>query len=175
MPTIRVETVIRAPIERCFDLARDPDLHARSVAHTGERVVSRTGSGLLGLGDVVTFEARHFGIRQRLTARITRFEAPHLFEDRMVRGAFRSVTHLHAFERTEAGTRMIDTFAYEAPLGPLGALAARLVLTRYLRRLLTARAAFLKQHAERETAPPLPQAGEGAGGRGDKGPHGRRD
>ena len=150
MPVIRVETVIRAPIERCFDLARDPDLHALSVAHTAERVVSRTGSGLLGLGDIVTFEARHFGIRQRLTARIARFEAPHLFEDRMVRGAFRSVTHVHAFERIEDGTRMIDTFAYEAPLGPLGALAARLILTRYLRRLLTARGAFLKQHAEHE-------------------------
>ena len=153
MPTIRVETVIRAPIERCFDLARDPDLHARSVVHTGERVVSRTGSGLLGLGDVVTFEARHFGVRQRLTVRITRFEPPHLFEDRMVRGAFRSVTHLHAFERIEAGTRMVDMFAYEAPLGPFGALAAGLVLTPYLRRLLTSRAAFLKEHAEREHAP----------------------
>jgi len=157
VPTIRVETVINAPIERCFDLARDPDLHARSVAQTGERVVSRTGSGLLGLGDVVTFEARHFGVRQRLTARIIRFEPPHLFEDRMVRGAFRSVTHLHAFERTEAGTRMVDTFAYEAPLGPLGALAARLILTRYLRRLLIARAAFLKQHAEREHAASIAQ------------------
>jgi ligand-binding SRPBCC domain-containing protein len=161
---IRVETVIRAPIERCFDLARDPDLHARSVAQTGERVVSRTGAGLLGLGDVVTFEARHFGIRQRLTARITRFEPPHLFEDRMVRGAFRSVRHLHAFERIAEGTRMVDTFEYEAPLGPLGALATRLFLTRYLRRLLTARAAFLKRHAERESAPPLPRQGEGVGG-----------
>jgi ligand-binding SRPBCC domain-containing protein len=148
VPVVRVETVIRAPIERCFDLARDPDLHARSVAHTGERVVSRTGSGLLGLGDVVTFEARHFGIWQRLTAKVTRFESPHLFEDRMVRGAFQSFRHVHAFEVTEAGTRMLDLFEYRAPLGPLGVLAAHLFLTRYLRRFLTVRAAYLKQHAE---------------------------
>jgi ligand-binding SRPBCC domain-containing protein len=152
VPTIHVETVIHAPIERCFDLARDPDLHARSVAHTGERVISRTGSGLLNLGDVVTFEARHFGIKQRLTAKITRFERPHLFEDRMVRGTFTSFTHVHAFEKTDVGTRMIDTFEYRVPLGPLGALAARLFLTRYLRRLLAGRAAHLKQHAEREEA-----------------------
>ena len=150
MPIVRIETVIRAPIVSCFDLARDPDLHARSVAQTGERVISRTGTGLLGLGDVVTFEARHFGVRQRLTARITRFEPPYLFEDRMVRGAFRSFTHVHAFEQTAAGTRMLDTFEYRAPLGPLGWLAERLFLMWYLRRLLTARAAFLKQHAERE-------------------------
>ena len=161
--------MIRAPVERCFDLARDPDLHARSVAHTGERVISRTGKGLLGLGDVVTFEARHFGIRQQLTARITRFEPPHLFEDQMVRGAFKSFRHVHTFEQTEAGTLMTDTFEYEPPLGLLGALAARLFLTRHLRCLLTGRAAYLKHHAEREhaaggTSPPLPRKGEGVGG-----------
>jgi ligand-binding SRPBCC domain-containing protein len=145
---VRIETVIRAPVERCFDLARDPDLHAHSLGHTGERVVARTGRGLLALGDEVTFEGRHFGVRQRLTARITRFEPPHLFEDRLVRGAFRSFSHLHAFRQTEAGTIMTDRFEYRAPLGPLGAIAERLLLSRYLRRLLTARAAYLKACAE---------------------------
>lgn len=149
MPVIRIETVIRAPIERCFDFARDPDLHARSVAGTHERVVSRTGAGLLGLGDIVTFEAVHFGVRQRLTAQVIRFDRPHLFEDWMVRGAFHSFSHRHAFEPTVDGTLMIDTFEYRAPLGPLGMLAERLFLTSYLRRLLTGRAAFLKQYAER--------------------------
>jgi ligand-binding SRPBCC domain-containing protein len=153
MPVITIETVIHAPIERCFDLARDPDLHARSLGHTGERVVSRTGQGLLALGDEVTFEGSHVGVRQRLTARITRFEPPHQFEDRMVRGAFRSFSHLHAFRQTETGTVMTDRFEYRAPLGPLGSLAERLFLSRYLRRLLSARAAFLKQCAEQAAAP----------------------
>src|ERR671910_3348344 len=148
MPVIRIETRIRAPVERCFDLARDPELHERSLEQTGERVVSRTGNGLLGPGDLVTFEARHLGVRQRLTAQITRFERPHLFEDRMVRGAFQAFRHLHAFQPVEDGTLMTDVFAYRAPLGPLGRLAERLFLTRYLRRLLTARAAFLKACAE---------------------------
>jgi ligand-binding SRPBCC domain-containing protein len=148
VPVIRIETVIRAPSERCFDLARDPDLHARSVAQTGERVVSRTGSGLLGLGDQITFEARHFGLRQRLTARITRFEPPYLFEDRMVRGAFHSFRHVHAFRETESGTIMTDTFEFRSQLGLMGLLADRLFLTRYLRRFLIARASFLKQHSE---------------------------
>jgi ligand-binding SRPBCC domain-containing protein len=148
MPVIQIETVIRAPIERCFDLARDPDLHERSLEHTGERVVSRTGSGLLGPGDLVTFEGVHLGIRQQLTAQITRFERPHFFEDLMVRGAFQSFRHLHAFQTIECGTLMTDRFEYRAPLGPLGRLAERLFLTCYLRRLLMARAAFLKRHAE---------------------------
>jgi ligand-binding SRPBCC domain-containing protein len=148
VPVIRVETVISAPIERCFDLARDPDLHARSVAGTRERVVSRTGSGLLGLGDIVTFEAVHVGVRQQLTAQIVRYDRPHLFEDVLVRGAFHSFSHRHAFAETADGTLMTDTFAYRAPFGPLGKLAEWLFLTRYLRRFLEERAAFLKQHAE---------------------------
>jgi ligand-binding SRPBCC domain-containing protein len=150
VPTIRIETLIRAPIERCFDLARDPEIHERSTARTHERVVTRTGSGLLGAGDMVTFEARHFGVRQRLTARITRFERPHVFEDQMVCGAFQSFRHMHAFREVEGGTLMTDTFAFRSSLGPLGALAERLFLTGYLRRFLMARAVFLTQCAEGE-------------------------
>jgi ligand-binding SRPBCC domain-containing protein len=102
----------------------------------------------MGLGDTVTWEATHFGVRQRLTARLTRFERPRLFEDEMVRGAFRSFTHTHEFRPAGAGTVMVDTFRYTAPLGVLGLLADRLFLERYMRRLLTERAAFLKRAAE---------------------------
>ena len=38
--TIELTTDIGAPIERVFDLARDLDLHARSMAHTGERAIA---------------------------------------------------------------------------------------------------------------------------------------
>lgn len=150
MPVITVETPIAAPPDRCFDLARDATVHAQSLAHTGERVVSRTGSGLLALGDTVTWEAKHFGVRQRLTARITRFEPPQRFTDEMVRGAFKGFTHTHEFVPMADGTLMIDTFDYAAPLGILGRLAERLFLTRYMRRLLAERGQHLKRLAEAE-------------------------
>jgi ligand-binding SRPBCC domain-containing protein len=66
----------------------------------------------------------------------------------MVRGAFRSFTHTHEFRAADGGTLMIDTFRYASPLGPLGRLADFLFLERYMRRLLTERAAFLKRAAE---------------------------
>src|SRR5919204_3186969 len=98
LPTIRLATTISAPPERCFDLARDVDSHVRSTAATGERAIGPITAGLLELGDEVTWEARHFGIRQRLTARMTRVDAPREFEDVMVRGPFRSMRHIHRFE-----------------------------------------------------------------------------
>lgn len=157
MPTVRVETLIGAPSALCFGLARDVELHTRSAAHTGERAVAGTTSGLLALGDEVTWEARHLGVQWRLTARVTRFEPPHRFVDEQVRGPFRSFTHTHEFVPTapsapggrNSTTRMIDTFRYAAPLGPLGRIAEALFLTRYLQRFLTLRARFLREEAER--------------------------
>jgi len=149
MPVIRLETHIDAPPERCFDLARDVEVHVDSTSRTRERAVAGVTSGLLGPGDVVTWEAVHFGRRQRLTARVTRFERPGLFEDEMVRGAFRSFTHRHEFRPAGGGgTLMVDTFRYRSPLGMLGVLADRLFLERYMRRFLAERAAFLKRAAE---------------------------
>src|SRR4051812_40198671 len=123
MPLIRIETFIAAPLQVCFDVMRDAGLHVRSVAHTGERAVSGRSEGLFERGDEVTWEARHFGIRQRLTSRITRCEPPDLFEDVQVSGAFARFTHVHRFVEVPGGTNMIDEFDYTAPIGLLGRLA----------------------------------------------------
>lgn len=90
MGKITVETRIRAPIDFCFDLARDVTTHAESAAFSSERVVQpgRT-QGLLELGDLVAFEGRHFGMTQRFVAKITALDRPNSFVDEMVDGAFR--------------------------------------------------------------------------------------
>ncbi len=149
MPTIRIETWIAAPAEICFDLARSVEAHVGSTSKTNERAVAGVTSGLLALGDTVTWEARHLGLVQRLTSKMTRVERPRLFVDEMVKGAFASFTHLHEFEDARGGTLMIDTFVYRSPLGPLGVIADKVFLERYMRRLLTERAEYLKLAAER--------------------------
>jgi ligand-binding SRPBCC domain-containing protein len=100
------------------------------------------------LGDTVMWEGRHFGITQRLTARITEFERPRRFVDVMVRGAFKEFTHVHEFVQQVDGTLMLDTFQYLAPFGLFGRLASALFLTRYMRRLLHKRNLHLKHIAE---------------------------
>src|SRR3954462_10778379 len=97
MPTIRIETSIDAPPERCFDLARDVAAHVRSTAGTDERAVGGIRAGLLEFGDEVTWEARHLWMRQRLTVRISRLDRPRVFEDVRVRGAFASLHPVHEF------------------------------------------------------------------------------
>ncbi|MCH9680600.1 MAG: SRPBCC family protein [Deltaproteobacteria bacterium] len=156
MPTITIETFVRAPVRRVFDLHRSIDVHVQSAGTTHEVAVAGKTSGLMELGETVTWEATHFGIRQRLTTTITRFDPPHHFRDSMVRGAFRRFDHDHWFEPHEGGTQVRDEFDFEAPLGPLGWLAERLVLTRYMQRFLVVRGEAIQKLAEAVDGP-VPQ------------------
>ena len=148
MPVIDLSTSISAPPQICFDLARDIDLHVRSTPGTNERAVRGITSGLIGLGQEVTWEATHFGIRQRLTSRITAFDRPRHFRDSLVRGAFRRFDHDHFFLPDGASTTMRDVFDYESPFGWLGRYADRLFLRSYMVRLLAQRASIIKVAAE---------------------------
>jgi ligand-binding SRPBCC domain-containing protein len=148
MPLIELETLIRAPVERCFDLARSIDFHERTAAETQERAVAGRTKGLIELGEEVTFSARHFGVRQRLTSKITAFDRPWHFRDEMLRGAFAVLRHDHRFEARDDATLMRDEFYFEAPLGLLGRIAERAVLVRYMTEFLRVRAQILRDHAE---------------------------
>lgn len=148
MPTIHLETPINAPPERCFDLSISVDAHARSQAAARERPIAGVLSGEMRLGDTVTWEAVHFGVKQHLTSRITEYERPARFTDELVAGIFQQLHHNHVFVPQPYGTLMIDDFTFRAPLGVLGRLAETLFLTRYMTRLLLTRNRYLRQAAE---------------------------
>jgi ligand-binding SRPBCC domain-containing protein len=146
--TVLIETWIRAGLEECFDAARDLDLHVTSLAHTNERAIAGRTSGLIELGEEVTWRARHFGVYQRFTSKITAFERPYYFQDSMQRGAFASFVHDHYFTPHRDGTSMKDVLVFAAPFGILGRLAEKAVLRSYLERLLRARATVIKEAVE---------------------------
>ena len=148
MPVIKLETFIRAPVELVFDLARNVEVHAASAAETEERAVAGVTSGLLELNDEVTWEAKHFGVRQRLTSRITALMRPRMFVDEMQRGAFKSFRHLHLFEAKDGGTLMKDEMTFSSPFGILGHAANALFLQRYMRRFLIKHNEHIRKVAE---------------------------
>lgn len=148
MPNIVHQQFIHAPREVCFDLARDVAIHIQTTSNTKERIVGGVTEGLLQEGDTVTFEAVHFGIKQKLTAKVTMMERPYKFEDIMVKGAFHSFIHTHQFIEDAGGTVMIDTFQYKSPLGIIGVLADKLFLEKYMKDFIVTRAKALKRIAE---------------------------
>ena len=148
MPTLLFETFIAVPPEKCFDMARDIGLHCQTAAFTQERAVAGVTNGLIELGQTVTFEARHLGLRQKLTSRIVLFERPRMFVDEMQSGAFQSLRHLHEFEPAEGGTLMRDTLIWTSPLGILGRIADALVVERHMANFIRRRNMGLKAFAE---------------------------
>ncbi|MGA1982912.1 MAG: SRPBCC family protein [Acidobacteriaceae bacterium] len=158
MITLDEITLIAAPIARCFDLARSVEVHVAGNTHFGEQAVALASdpagatTGLLAPGDTVTWRARHFFIRQRLTSQITAYNPPAYFQDTMLRGAFRSMQHDHYFRTLPTGeTEMRDVFRFAAPIPLLGRIAEIVVLRRYMRSLLRERNAVIQTIAESPT------------------------
>lgn len=148
MPIIQTDMFIYAPREICFDVARDIEIHTESTSKTFESAIAGVTNGLIGLNETVTWEAIHFGIKQKLTVRITEFEFPVRFVDEMEKGAFKRFYHSHEFIEKANGTLMVDTFDYTSPLGWIGKIADRLFLERYMKDFLITRNRYIKKIAE---------------------------
>ncbi|MGB0523670.1 MAG: SRPBCC family protein [Flammeovirgaceae bacterium] len=149
MPLIELKTIISAPIKLVFDLSRDIDFHQSSMKTSKEQAIAGVTTGLIELDESVTWRAKHFGIWQHLTSKITVFNSPYYFADEMQKGAFKAFRHEHIFTRQDHQTIMIDRFHFESPLGILGKMANILFLTKYMTKLLRTRNEQLKVEAER--------------------------
>ncbi|MGP4039865.1 SRPBCC family protein [Gracilibacillus sp. D59] len=125
MPIIKHHQFIEAPVEICFNLARNVVIHTKTSAKTKETAVDGVTQGLLEEGDTVTWEATHLGIKQRLTAKVTHMEKPIEFVDIMLKRPFHSFT-------------------------PIGWIADKLFLEKYMTRFIISRAKELKSFAEKQ-------------------------
>ena len=150
MPKIELITNIRSTPEICFDLSRSIDLHKISTTKTNEKAIAGTVTGLINLGETVTWKATNFGITQKLTSKITAFKRPFHFRDEQVKGAFRSFTHDHFFKQQNGIVIMKDILDFISPLGIAGNIFNKLILTNYLTKFLNDRNNVIKAYAESE-------------------------
>ncbi len=149
MRSIRLDTVIAAPIGECFRLSLSVDAHAASMHASGEQAIGGVTSGVMKPGDQVTWRARHFGIVFQMTSAITEYQPPKRFVDEQQHGPFQRWRHEHTFTTLANGqTQMTDLVQFQSPLGPLGYIADRLVLGHYMPHLLRQRNKWLKTTLE---------------------------
>ena len=150
MPRIEIRTEIKSKKEIVFDLSRSIDLHKISTEQTNEDAIAGKTSGLIEMNESVTWRAKHFGVYQKLTSKITEFDKPNYFVDEMQEGVFKEFKHEHHFAELNGGTLMTDIFNYKSPLGVLGKLADKIFLEKYMTELLTERNRVVKEFAESE-------------------------
>lgn len=149
MPKIELETHIKSNnIQVVFDLCRSIDLHLESMQHTNEKAIAGTTSGLIGLGETVTWRAKHFGVYQTLTSKITDCEPYTFFADELESGIFHSFRHEHYISKEENSIVIKDIFDYRSPVGWLGKLADFIFLKKYMTDLLEQRNQVIKKYAE---------------------------
>ena len=162
--TLRLETMIAAAPAACFDLSLSVDAHTSSMSASSEQAVAGVTSGVMALGDAVTWRARHFGLRFQMTSRISAYERPRRFVDEQVRGPFATWWHEHTFAAVDSGgTLMVDVVRFMLPFGPLGTVAERLVVGSYLTDLLQQRNAWLKNELEVAAVAEVQSLDAGAG------------
>ncbi|MDR2322698.1 MAG: SRPBCC family protein [Microbacterium sp.] len=149
MGSFVLERTIAAPVERVFALSLDVGVHVDSMAAHDERIADGVRSGRMAEGDTVTWDARHFGIRFRMTSVVFDVDEPRAFSDRQIRGPFVEFRHRHTFaplpdleaheDAREGRTLMRDEIVFRSPFGPIGRVVDALVMRRHLARLIEQR------------------------------------
>ncbi|WP_075342839.1 SRPBCC family protein [Tenacibaculum agarivorans] len=148
MPTIMLFTKIEAPKQLVFDLSRSIELHKISTQKTNEKVVAGRASGLIELGETVTWRAKHLGVYQNFTSKITGCIPSKYFADKMINGAFKRFRHEHFFSHQNDTTLLVDVMEYISPLGILGKFVDFLFLEKYMTQFLKDRNHTIKLYAE---------------------------
>ncbi|OYU79529.1 MAG: cell division protein [Flavobacterium sp. BFFFF1] len=150
MTTIKLDTIINAPMALVFDISRDLDIHLKSTQQTQEKIIAGKSSGLIALNETVTWKAKHFGFWLTHQSRITEMQFPLYFVDEMEKGNFKSFRHEHAFTEKNGLVIMSDRLQYETPYGIFGKLFDRLLLKKYLTNFISRRNVLLKQLSEQQ-------------------------
>lgn len=137
MPVIEHRLFIKAPIDVCFNLARNV---------SPMTAVKGVTENLLEEGNTVT---RVTATRQRLITKVIFMEKPYSFVEKMVRGPFKSFIQIHQFIEEEGGTVMLDHVQYKSRFGPIGAAVDKIYLEQLMKSFIISRAEELKELAEK--------------------------
>jgi ligand-binding SRPBCC domain-containing protein len=160
--TIRFETWINAPVERCFQIALHVEMHNSGVRKRAQKAVGGVTSGRLSEGDVVTLESRQFGRQLRYTCRVEKVRPYSYFREVRVDGALSRFEHDHHFAPMDDGTRMREEITFSVPWGVLGRMATKMFVKSRLTELMVARSLEIKRVAESEDWARLLRNGQGA-------------
>jgi ligand-binding SRPBCC domain-containing protein len=151
-------TWIPRPIAEVFEFFADAgNLERITPPELRFRILSRLPIDMR-MGAMIEYRLALFGVPFGWLTAIDRWEPPHCFVDRQIRGPYTQWVHTHQFKSERDGTRMDDRVEYRLPLGPLGLPALPLVKRQLARifdyRELTIQELLLEGRASAGTTTP---------------------
>lgn len=143
---VRYETLVRAPIERCFALST----HLAIVEITlAMRPVSGRLTGSVAGGDTVRWHGWKWGLPHVHESLIEAFEPPVFFRDRMIAGRFAAFEHDHQFKEQADGFVLLrDEVRFSMRWGAAGLMVGRGIVLPHVRKLMRERFALIRRLAE---------------------------
>lgn len=150
MTTIKISTLISAPITTVFDANRNIDLHQKSASKSNEIAIDGVTTGLINFNETVTWQGKHFGFYLTHKSRITAMEIPTYFVDEMEEGKFKTFKHQHFFEEENGVVTINDLLQYETTYGVLGQIFDYFFLKKHLTNFILKRNNFLKNWVEKQ-------------------------
>lgn len=148
MPLIHATSVIHAPMDRVFDLARSVGLHKAVMRKYRDGKVEGGTNGFMEVGDVVRWSRHYLGRDRTVEVKIRSMDSPKAFGSILVRGSFASLRHEHFFKPIQNGTLLIDLLEYTPAFGVIGRWMDRRFFQPMLRKHLEKKNQVIKQYAE---------------------------
>ncbi len=149
MQTLRLTTLIDAPVQRCFFLSLCVDLQIRAADTLGEVAIGGLTSGVLSVGDSVIWATPRVHPQLQRTCRTEVVRPYTLIREVMTGGHLVALEHDRHFAPMNDGTRVRDELRFESPPGLLGTLLRQRLRT-HLNNLLKERSTLLKRVAQTE-------------------------
>ncbi|HYO81941.1 MAG TPA: SRPBCC family protein [Bryobacteraceae bacterium] len=136
--------VTKASLKDTFQFFEDPRNLARiTPPWMGFEIV--THDPVMQKGLKIDYRFRWLGLPMTWRTLISEYDPPYLFVDEALKSPYRLWRHRHTFEETEGGTIVRDHVDYALPLGPLGAIANRLVVKRQLSQIFAYRQSKIRE------------------------------
>ena len=140
---------INAPALRVFDMIRNVDVHAGAVPDIQARAEAGRRHGNLELHETTRWSARYFGIRFRITMKVTVCDPPTCYHETNITGPFNLFRHRYSLKDLREGqTLLTDELTLETGFGWFGRVLDKHLLGPRLQRALETRMDHLKAWSE---------------------------
>jgi uncharacterized protein len=122
-------------IDDVFAFFQDPHNLPRITPPDMGFEITRMVPDTVGLGTLISYRLRLFGVPCRWTTLIETWVPGEQFVDLQLKGPYVLWRHTHRFQPCNGGVLLQDSVRYRLPLGWLGSIAHRLVVRRTIERI----------------------------------------
>jgi ligand-binding SRPBCC domain-containing protein len=142
------ETAIDAPVDRLAEFHKSSEA-LKALTPPDREVEILTENPEVTEGSVHTMRIKQFGLPMVWKSKITHVEEGRSFVDEAIKSPFAHWKHTHEFLPLEKGQSLLrDTVEYQAPLGPLGAVAHKMFIDKQIEDLFEFRHRVTKEKLE---------------------------